>query len=219
MHEGHRGRLLSKVVAGDKLYEHEYLEALLFAACPRRDVNGVAHSLIDRFGSLEGVLQADEAQLVSVRGVGVNIARYLMVLGKCLCGGSSCTSFACIKSTAQFRAFLTARAGVACGLELHMLDADGRVKRIARVADGISPFPSRKVVRAITAYRPYGVFAAHVVVGRAAPSREDDFAARELEDICNLGGVRLYDYCIAGEDGIFSYFVEDRVIGKPGGER
>ena len=46
------------------------LELLLFYAIPQGDVNGLAHELIDRFGSLSGVLDASPEELQKVPGVG-----------------------------------------------------------------------------------------------------------------------------------------------------
>ncbi len=218
MHEGHRARLISKINDGAKLYEHEYLEALLFGACPRKDVNGVAHALIARFGSIGGVFSATPEELKEVEGVGGNIALYLAVIGSCLKDAAHCTSFACLRNTAEFRRFLTARAGLGDGLELFMLDAEGRVCRIVRFKDGdYDAFPSRRVIRALSAFRPYGIFAAIICEGRdSAPTEADDTAARELAEICRLGGVHFYDFCISGRDGIYSYFVNDRALGGRG---
>lgn len=215
MHEGHRARLISRMTGGAKLYEHEYLEVLLFFACPRRDVNKVAHSLLDAFGSIRGVLSAEEEQLVKVPGVGVNIARYLRVIGGCGTG-AKCGSFACITSTALFKKFLIAR-DPACGLELYMLDGDNRVRRIWPYDGALSPFPYRSVMAAVAAYRPYGIFAAHTVRGDCLPTLQDDETAGGLRDVCALSGVRLFDYCIKGSDGIYSYFADDKIIGRGGG--
>ena len=78
MHEGHRQRLSVKIKNSDALYAHELLEVLLFNACPRRDVNDVAHGLINSFGSITRVLQADISELRKVDGVGESISEYIV---------------------------------------------------------------------------------------------------------------------------------------------
>ncbi len=62
---GHRQRLRRRFLAdeGASLPDYELLELLLFHAIPRIDVKPLAKALIDRFGSLAGVLAADPDRL------------------------------------------------------------------------------------------------------------------------------------------------------------
>jgi len=71
-HEGHRGRLRQRFLSSglEGFGEHEVLELLLCYAIPRRDVNEVAHGLLERFGSLAAVLDASAQELMSVDGIG-----------------------------------------------------------------------------------------------------------------------------------------------------
>ena len=76
MHTGHRERVKQKfATCGDAAFsDHELLEQLLFYSIPRQNTNDIAHRLIDRFGSLKGVLEARLEELVTVEGVGRNTA-------------------------------------------------------------------------------------------------------------------------------------------------
>ena len=75
MHTGHRERLRKKFnTLPSALEDHEILEALLFFSVPRANTNEVAHALIKRFSSLNGVLDADINQLQQVDGVGPSSA-------------------------------------------------------------------------------------------------------------------------------------------------
>ena len=71
IHTGHRGRVkeefLTRGIEGWP--DHRVLELLLYYAIPQRDTNGLAHELIDRFGSLDGVLDALPEELMKVPGV------------------------------------------------------------------------------------------------------------------------------------------------------
>lgn len=82
LHAGHRERIWERYAqAGlDNFAEHEILEFILMQTIPRMDVNPAAHRLIDRFGSLAGVLEAPVADLVSIPGIGEKTARYLHLL-------------------------------------------------------------------------------------------------------------------------------------------
>ena len=82
-HDGHRARLReifhNAGVSG--LTEVNMLELLLFYALPRRDTNPIAHRLIDRFGTLEAVFEADMDTLMTVEGVGESAATLLRLTG------------------------------------------------------------------------------------------------------------------------------------------
>ncbi len=71
-YHGHRERLRERVVSkgAESLADYEILEALLFAARPNGDMKPLAKRLMQRFGSLAGVLSADPARLREVEGVG-----------------------------------------------------------------------------------------------------------------------------------------------------
>ncbi|PZQ54097.1 MAG: JAB domain-containing protein [Novosphingobium pentaromativorans] len=69
---GHRARLRKRLIEGgaEALADHEVVELLLMQAVPRRDMKPLARSLIHRFGSLAGVLQADPHALGGHPGMG-----------------------------------------------------------------------------------------------------------------------------------------------------
>ena len=85
-HSGRRERLRLRIenegVVG--LKQHEVLEFLLYYIFPRQDVNQLAHDLLDYFGDIDNVLQADRVQLSRVRGVGASVAEWLMLLGEAM---------------------------------------------------------------------------------------------------------------------------------------
>lgn len=78
-HDGHRLRMRERYLAGglDGFAPHEVLELLLFYAIPQKNVNPVAHALMERFGSLHAVLEASADQLKQVKGIGEYAATYL----------------------------------------------------------------------------------------------------------------------------------------------
>lgn len=69
---GHRARLRRRLLDGgaEALGDHEVIELLLMQAVPRRDMKPLARSLLQRFGSLAGVLQADIRALKTHPGMG-----------------------------------------------------------------------------------------------------------------------------------------------------
>ena len=71
-HKNHRNRLRTRYQKYGlaSFEEHNILELLLFHSIPRADTNGIAHELIDTFGSLYNVLCAPYEELLRVKGVG-----------------------------------------------------------------------------------------------------------------------------------------------------
>ena len=81
-HTGHRQRVKSRYVAEgfDHFKDHEVLEAALFLANKRGNTNETAHLLLEEFGSVKGVLEADYDMLIRVNGVGECTAFSLKVM-------------------------------------------------------------------------------------------------------------------------------------------
>ncbi len=82
MHEGHRNRLKLRFLEEglDGFEDHQILELLLFYAIPRRDTNEIAHTLLKKYGSFSGVLEADPKDLATTPGVGENSAILLSLI-------------------------------------------------------------------------------------------------------------------------------------------
>lgn len=78
-HGGHRARMRERFAEEglSGFAPHEALELMLFYAIPQRNVNPLAHALIDRFGTLERVLAAPREELCKVEGVGEYAASLL----------------------------------------------------------------------------------------------------------------------------------------------
>ena len=67
-HAGHRQRMRERFLTGglESFADHEVLELMLFYAIPQRNVNPLAHRLLDRFGTLHAVLEAPVEELMKV---------------------------------------------------------------------------------------------------------------------------------------------------------
>lgn len=81
-HAGHRERMRERFaetgLAG--FADHEILEFLLFYVNAQKNTNDLGHALIDRFGSLKGVLNAEYGELLQVRGIGERSAMLIKLL-------------------------------------------------------------------------------------------------------------------------------------------
>ncbi len=81
-HEKHRERLKARFMKEglNSFEDHNILELLLFYAIPQKDVNDIAHALMDEFGSFSAVLDADFESLIKVKGVGKHTATLIKLI-------------------------------------------------------------------------------------------------------------------------------------------
>lgn len=82
MHEGHRERIKKRFLNEglDSFEDHQVLELLLFYAIPRKDTNELAHTLINKYGSLSAVFEADPVELATTIGISDNSAVLLSLI-------------------------------------------------------------------------------------------------------------------------------------------
>ena len=75
-HSEHRKRHKKRFLdtGGEGFSDHELIELLLFYAIPRKNTNGIAHELCERFGTIEKIADASIDELKLVKGIGNNSA-------------------------------------------------------------------------------------------------------------------------------------------------
>lgn len=80
VHSGHRKRMRERFMNGGftNYQPHEVLEQLLFEAIPRSNTNVIAHLLLERFGSLDGVFRATKEELMTIHGIGEKSAELIL---------------------------------------------------------------------------------------------------------------------------------------------
>ena len=82
-HEEHRKRVRKEFLENgfsDATPPHKILEMLLFYSIPRKDTNKIAHDLLNRFGSISGVVDATPTELMSVDGIGESSVALIKLL-------------------------------------------------------------------------------------------------------------------------------------------
>jgi DNA repair protein RadC len=78
---GHRLRLKQKLLrTTEGLADYELLEVLLFSAIPRKDVKPLAKHLLEHFGNLSNLINADKEKLLLVEGMNENICCSLYLI-------------------------------------------------------------------------------------------------------------------------------------------
>lgn len=76
VHKGHRSRVKQGYYERgfQGMADNVILEMLLYFGIPYKDTNEIAHHLLNKFGSFSGVLEANMADLVTVKGMTENAA-------------------------------------------------------------------------------------------------------------------------------------------------
>ena len=216
IHSGHRQRMkqeyLSRGLEG--MPEHKVLELLLFYAIPQGDVNGLAHALMERFGSLSGVLDAPVSELRKVPGVGEHTAILLNLVpalgGRYLASRSSLepdellrTSGAVRRTLAHY--FFGAREEL---VFLAGMDAKLKLLGVRRISEGTVntiALTGRRVVEHALSLNASAVVLAHNhPSGIAVPSAEDKATTAHLKKLLAGVDVELRDHVIFVDDDMVS---------------
>lgn len=213
IHEGHRERLKREFLARPQSFpDHKLLELLLFFTIPQRDTNVLAHTLIERFGSLSGVLDALPEELVKVPGVGEHTAVMLKAVketsGRYLLSRASMGELVgSARDAARLLRpyFFGARNERVCVV---CLDGKGKSLGVRQVAEGsvnAAEVTTRKVVEAALSLNAAQIILAHNhVSGLALPSNEDKATTRHLAKALLMVGVTLADHMIFVDDDMVS---------------
>lgn len=214
VHDGHRARKKEQFRTHglDAFADHEALELLLFYAIPRVDTNPVAHRLIERFGSLDGVLSAPPEELEKVDGVGESAATLLsLILPLVRRSRMTASKKPVILGTTQaageyfvdlFFGMREERLYEAC------LDAKGKLLRCAKVADGSVDAVSvniRVIVENALKCGASAVVLSHNhPSGVALPSADDNATTLAVYDALHTVDIRLLDHIIVADDDFVS---------------
>lgn len=82
VHIGHRERLKKQYFQNgiNSMTDIQQLELLLFYAIPQKDTNPIAHKLLERFGNIKNVLNANIRDLCTVEGIKESSATFLKLV-------------------------------------------------------------------------------------------------------------------------------------------
>lgn len=213
-HAGHRSRVKEEIrLRGvEALPEHRVLELLLFYAIPRGDTNALAHRLIDRFGSLAGVLDASVEALCAVPGIGEHAALLLRTVpGICARYVASRSSLGDVAdSSGRVREILSPYFFGARNEMVYLLCLDGKrkvlgVRKITEGSVSTAEVTARRITEEALSLRASSVVLAHNhVSGIALPSRQDCDTTEYLRQVLEPIGIELTDHVIFCDDDMIS---------------
>ena len=210
-YHGHRERLRDRFREHGEaaLADYELLELVLFRLIPRRDTKPIAKALIDRFGSLGGVLGASPALLQEISGIGETVSLEIKLISTLahrmlkreLKGKQILSSWASVidychavmayETTEQFRIlFLDKRNALIAD------EVQGR-----GTVDHTPVYPREVVKRALELSATAIILVHNHPSGDPTPSRADIDMTKMIVDTARSLGITVHDHIIIGKDG------------------
>lgn len=223
-HEGHRQRIKRKVkrMGLKNFEEHEILELLLTYSIPRKDTNDIAHELINKFGSLVNVIDADNRQLKQVEGIGDESALFINVLkdfieyyiqNRVLEEDSALDSPSKMISYFRNHYFINRNETILClclGSNFNIVNkllVEGvDESSVAINVEKLTEYISSNNVKYLVVYHTHPN-------GRINPSERDISTTQRIYNICLPFGVLLKDHIVLNEFTHYS-FCQDGLLDK-----
>lgn len=214
LHDGHRKRLKEQFLNhSDGFHDHQLLELLLCYAIPQGDVNGLSHRLLDRFGSLAGVLDARPEALEQVPGVGEHTAVLLKLIpvlsGRYQADRAGMGTI--LDSTQAAGQYLRPYFSQGARYEMaYLVCLDGKYKVLGchKLDEGTvnaAEITPRKIVEIVLAHNATAAILAHNhLSGLALPSNADLMSTQQLRTILRSVDVELLDHLIFTDDDMVS---------------
>ena len=214
VHDGHRERLKERFRTEglDGFTEVQVLELLLFYSVPRKDTNEIAHALLEKFGTLAQVLDANPADLEKVPGMGSSSALFLKLL---IAAGrryqiSRTESASILRTVEQCGAYLQPRFFGRKHEAVFLLCMDAKCKVLAckQVGEGSvnsAGVPIRRIVEtALSANATMVVLAHNHPSGLALPSADDIQTTKRLAVALDTVEITLIDHLVFSDDDYVS---------------
>jgi len=223
-HTGHRQRLQKRIEDNgfDTLLDHEFLELLLTCSIPRKDTKPIAWTLLHRFGSIAGALDANESALLDVPGIGPKTARHLKLVRESFKRYTRAQLSKQIKlSTLEevldyCNASLSGRKeefleiiflSIRCTFMYTRTLSTGSISQIT-----LEP---RRIIEEVIKAKASGFILVHNhPSGDPSPSEEDIKWTKKLEASAKVFGITLWEHFIMASSGHFS-FRQNNILEPP----
>ena len=215
LHKGHRQRLKQRAqhLGLENLPYHEVLELVLTYSIPHKDVNPLAHRLIDSFGSLAGVFDAGYEQLKGFDGIGHETALYLSLFPQLInCYNASRNNQTIILGNVKacVRHFREV-TNVKNHEEFYVFCLDAKKKLIKTIKmDNGTPssitISITALVERLAGSGAKSVVIMHVHPGdNVLPTNADVEATRRIISVCYTLGVAVEDHIIVSDTSYYSF--------------
>jgi DNA repair protein RadC len=213
--QGHRERLRCKLLARGPaaLDDYEIIEVLLMAFIPRRDVKPLAKTLLQKFGSLSGMLAAPAADLMKVDGIGETVAAYIKAMAELQSrtGLEQISQRSVISSWSALITYVRQELQHEKREQFRVLFLDRKNQLIADeimnhgTVDHAPVYPREIARRALELSASSLILVHNHPSGDPKPSRADIDMTREIIDALTPLQITVHDHLIAGSGGVTSF--------------
>ena len=214
VHKDHRSRMREQFRDhGPCVFNDiQLMEFLLFYAIPRGDVNPIAHRLLERFGSVSGVLKASPVQLKDVPGIGDNAASLLSLCGHFVrkCGEEQLPVGLQLTTPEEFGKFFLPRFWNEQNEVMMLMSLNHRhevlnCSVITKGSVSATEINTRLVLQqTLTDNATAAVIAHNHPSGHALPSRADIESTVTLAKMLDAVSVKLLDHIVIADNDFIS---------------
>lgn len=212
---GHRQRLKKRFMDGglSALHDYEALELLFFLCVPRADVKPLAKDLLKKYQSLSKIMQLDEKEILSNKGVGESFLFLLKLLRE--------TNGLLLKQDLQQSAVLDSFEKVIGYCKINMSHLPNEQLRILfldqtnkLIADDVlqqgtvnqTPIYPREILKKALHYNAVAIIMVHNhPSGDVTPSEADVKVTLEVKRLGMMMNVTLHDHIIIGKNDFYSF--------------
>jgi len=223
IHENHRSRVRKRFIENglDGFADHEVLELLLYYCYPRRDTNEIAHRLINEYGSLHNLFEADTEDIMTRCNLTQNVAvlismipkvanlyfrskwnKETMIIDNVKVAGRYAISLFVGHKNEAFYAF--------------MLGTGMKLNHVSLIAEGTldeTPVYPREIVSEAIKHQATSIILAHNHPGGTAkPSRKDIEATRRIYEGLRFLTIRVIDHVVVAGDKYYSFATHGQIV-------
>ena len=224
IHDGHRQRMRERFqkTGLEKFDKHEVLEVLLYNCVPRKNTNELAHRLIDRFKTVNHVLQASPEELRSIEGIGENIVMYFALLNQLIryVEVERSTDVNVLQDTNTYIDYIKGFFSGVTNERVYLLCLDAKRMVLGHhlISEGSvtsASIPTRTIMeKALASHAVYVILAHNHPGGFAIPSTEDEEVTKYLEMLFKSVGIILLDHVIVSDCDYISLMSREAKLHK-----
>lgn len=209
---GHRERIRKKINAEGltPFLEHEILELLLTFSVPRKDTKKLAWALLKTFGSMSNIWEAENSDILKVKGIGPQSALLLGIISEILArdDDNNFTERQRILNQEELYNYVTNNLQDSGQEYLKVLFLDIKLKLIAAemlVKGPIDKFSVTDFIDFVLKHGAKSIICVHNLgFAEPTPSKQDIDTVEKCRAILKALSVNLIDHVIVGAGKLYS---------------